>query len=50
MAMSRADWNLTRKSRIFFRFTHNFLAWKAYTRASEEASAHFPAGPSQFEL
>jgi hypothetical protein len=24
MAMGRADWNLTRNSRLFFRFTHNF--------------------------
>jgi hypothetical protein len=24
MAMGRADWNLTRDSRLFFRFTHNF--------------------------
>ena len=24
MAMGRADWNLTSKSRLFFRFTHNF--------------------------
>jgi hypothetical protein len=27
-----------------------FSAWKAYTRASEVAAAHFPTGPSQFEI
>ena len=27
-----------------------FSAWKAYTDASQEASTHFPSGPTQFEI